>query len=85
MGELWERLADQRALVLARRGTKMSESREHKIRLLAPLKVGDYVFIQNQEGNFPRRWDKRGRVVKLKGYDQYIVKVDGSRRLTRRN
>ena len=32
MGELWETLADQRALALVRRGTKMSESWEHKTR-----------------------------------------------------
>ena len=43
------------------------------------------VFIQNQEGNYPCRWDKRGQVIEVKGYDQYIIKVDGSRRLTRRN
>ena len=59
MGELWERLADQRALALANRSTKMSESWEQKTRLLVPLKVGDHVFIQNQEGNHSRRWDKR--------------------------
>ena len=32
-------LADQRAIALAGRATKMSESWEHKTRLLAPLKV----------------------------------------------
>ena len=63
----------------------MSVSWSMRTRLLAPLKVGDSVFIQNQEGNYPRRWDKRGQVVEVKGYDQYIVRVDGSRRLTRRN
>merc|ERR1711888_247692 len=49
------------------------------------LKVGDSVLIKNQEGNYPRRWDKRGQVVEVKSYDQYIIRVDGSRRLTRRN
>ena len=63
----------------------MTDSWTMRTRPLAPLKVGDSVFIQNQEGNYPRRWDKRGQVVKVKGYDQYIVRVDGSRRLTRRS
>ena len=63
----------------------MTDSWTMRTRPLAPLKVGDSVFIQNQEGNYPRRWDKRGQVVEVKGYDQYIVRVDGSRRLTRRN
>ena len=83
--EVWEKLADQRAYALARRGTKMTDSWTMRTRPLAPLKVGDSVFIQNQEGNYPCRWDKRGQVVEVKGYDQYIVRVDGSRRLTRRN
>ena len=56
----------------------MSDAWNMRTRLLAPLKVGDHVFIQNQEGNYLRRWDKRGQVVEVKGYDQYSVRVDGS-------
>ena len=41
--------------------------------------------IQNQTGNHPRRWDRRGRVVRVLGYDQYQVMVSGSRRVTLRN
>ena len=52
---------------------------------LPPLAVGDYVMIQNQTGNHPRRWDRRGRVVRVLGYDQYQVMVSGSRRVTLRN
>ena len=57
---------------------------EH-MRPLPPLKVGDNVMVQNQRGNHPLRWDKRGTVVKCEGFDQYQVMIDGSRRLTRRN
>ena len=52
---------------------------------LQPLRVGDHVLIQNQTGNHPKRWDKRGVVASCEGFDQYVVIVDGSRRLTRRN
>jgi hypothetical protein len=52
---------------------------------LPPLKVGDTVMIQNQSGNHPLRWDKRGTIMKAEGFDQYQVMVDGSRRLTRWN
>ena len=53
MGDVWEKLANQRAQALAGRCTKMNDFWENKTRLLAPLKVGDHVFIQNQEGNYP--------------------------------
>ena len=52
---------------------------------LLPLRVGDHVLIQNQTGNHPKRWDKRGVIASCEGFDQYVVIVDGSRRLTRRN
>ena len=43
------------------------------------------VFIQNQVGHKPRRWDKTGVIVECKDFDQYVVKVDGTGRLTLRN
>ena len=57
---------------------------EHMVRL-QPLKVGDRVFIQNQTGNHPLRWDRTGLVIEVKQFDQYAVKVDGSGRVTLRN
>ena len=39
VGEVWEKLADQRAYALARRGTKMTDSWTTRTRPLAPLKV----------------------------------------------
>ena len=41
--------------------------------------------IQNQRGNDPKRWNKSGKIVEKLDYDQYLVKVDGGGRLTRRN
>ena len=41
--------------------------------------------IQNQIGLHPKRWDKTGSIVEVKQYDQYVVSVDGSRRVTLRN
>ena len=43
------------------------------------------VQIQNQRGNDPRRWNKSGKIVEKLDFDQYLVKVDGGGRLTRRN
>ena len=52
---------------------------------LDPLQLGYKVFVQNQTGNFPKRWDRSGTVMETKGKDQYLVKVSGSGRLTLRN
>ena len=57
---------------------------EHTVRL-QPLKVGDRVFIQNQTGNHPLRWDRTGLVIEVKQMDQYAVRVDGSGRVVLRN
>ena len=52
---------------------------------LRPLSCGDRVFIQNQNGNHLRKWDKVGAVVEVSKYDQYVIKVSGSGCLTTRN
>ena len=54
-------------------------------RNLKPLAIGKYVVLQNQRGNKPLRWDRSGVVVECKPYDQYVVRVHGSNRLTLRN
>ena len=43
------------------------------------------VFIQNQRGHYPRKWDKIGTIVEVLPWDQYVIKVDGSGRITKRN
>ena len=47
--------------------------------------VGDYVIIQYHTGPQPNKWDKTGRVVEVRQFDQYIVRVDSSGRMTLRN
>ena len=82
---MWQELADAREKALAPRSTKQHEKWSTGAKELIPLQVGDNVFIQNQSGNYPLKWDKRGKVVGVKGFDQYEVMVDGSRRITLRN
>ena len=52
---------------------------------LPDLEVGDMVQIQNQRGVDPKRWCKSGKIVEKLDFNQYLVKVDGGGRLTRRN
>ena len=50
-----------------------------------PSQVGDNVFVQNQAVPHPNKWDRSGTVIEYKDNDQYIVKLDGTGRLTLRN
>ena len=66
------------------------ERLDEHARPLIPLHIDDQVLIQNQRGPHPTKWDKSGMIVDAKPYDtfkihQYLVKVDGSGRLTTRN
>ena len=85
MSSMWQELADARERALAPRSTNQKEKWSAGAKELPQLKVGDHVFIQNQSGNYPKKWDRRGTVVENKGFDQYRVMVEGSRRVTLRN
>ena len=85
LSELWRKVADWRELALAPRAAKAHERLQAGTKELQPLDEGDCVLIQNQEGNHPKRWDKRGRVIEVLPNRQYKVMVFGSRRLTLRN
>ena len=84
-GDLWQKAAKAREEALKPRLYKASVNWSMATKDLPPLAVGDNVMIQNQTGNHPRRWDKRGKVVRVMGHDQYQVMVAGSRRVTLRN
>ena len=81
----WRLTAEQREDAHAKRHIKMAEALTAKTKHLLPLAVHDSVSIQDQTGNTPRRWSKTGKIVELLGHDSYLVKVDGSNRVTKRN
>ena len=83
--EEWRLLASERERALAKRATASTENLLPKTKDLGKLSFGQEVRIQNQAGEKPKRWDNTGVVVKCKGFDQYLVKNDGSGRLTLRN
>ena len=56
-----------------------------KSRPLPPLKVGSIVQVQNQRGTKANKWDLSGTVVECQEFDSYLVKMDGSGRITKRN
>lgn len=83
--ETWNELMSHRELALAKRHTREHEKWKEHTRQLPPLQVGDHVFIQNLTGNQPRRWERTGTVVEVRQYHQYVVRVDGTGRVTLRN
>ena len=85
LGNAWKRTAEYREIALTKRHSLARERLSEHTKELAPLEVGDPVYIQNQVGKSPLKWDKSGTIVEVNGFDQYMVKVDGSGRLTRRN
>lgn len=82
---LWRNLWQSREHTLRTRFAKQLESLSLNTKSLPPLSEGDVCRIQNQNGRYPLRWDRTGTVVQCRDHDQYLVKVDGSGRLTLRN
>ena len=82
---LWRDAWAAKEEALRTRMSRTTESLSAHSRPLRPLLVGERVFIQNQRGTNPNKWDKSGTIVEVLEHDQYLVKVDGSGRLTLRN
>ena len=81
----WRQAWAAREEALRTRIARTTESLRAHSRPLRPLTIGERVFLQNQKGASPIKWDRSGTVVEAPGHDQYRVKVDGSGRLTLRN
>ena len=81
----WKELLEHREKAMAQRHVAQHEAWSEHTKKLPSLPVGTKVFIQNQVGNNPRRWERTGKVVEVKDHDQYNVRVDGTGRVTLRN
>ena len=82
---LWRDAWQAKEDALRQRYHRTTESLKEHTRPLPPLNPGDRCYIQNQAGNHPKRWNRSGTVLEVLGYDSYLVKVDGSGRVTQRN
>ena len=81
----WKDTAHWRELALQRRSSKINEKLLEHTKNLVPLQINDTVLVQNQLGNHPKRWDKRGTVIEVLPHRQYKIRMDGSRRISLRN
>ena len=82
---MWRDAWAAKETALRTRFTRSSESLNEHAKPLPPLQVGDKCFIQNQTGKDNKKWHKTGLVVEALQHHQYLVKVDGSGRITKRN
>jgi len=81
----WREAWKEKETALRHRYHRTSESLQEHSRCFPPLSIGDKCYVQNQSGNHPKRWDRSGSVVDVLGNDSYLIKIDGSGRLTQRN
>jgi len=83
----WHEAWSAKEEAIRSRLVRSCEDLEDGSKELPPLREGDSVVIQNQDKSSgrPNKWDRQGKVVASKDNDQYLVKVDGSGRLTLRN
>ena len=80
--ESWRKALDAREEALRHRHMKAHERLSEHTKRLPVLRIGDNVRVQNQTGNFPLKWDKTGIIIEVRQFDQYLVKIDGSGRIT---
>ena len=77
----WIKAAEKREESAAQRNAKLTMRYNANASSLTPLDIGDSVAVQNKQ----KRWDKLGQVVEVLPDRQYLIKVDGSGRVTKRN
>ena len=78
----WVLTLEKREAALAKRHRVRGEELSRGTRVQQPLVVGQTVQVQNQRGPHSNKWDLSGTVVEVAGHDSYVVKMDGSGRVT---
>ena len=74
-----------REKALAKRHSKEKEKWTENTKEMKPLEIADHVYLQNLVGNHPLRWERTGVVLEVKPFNQYVIRLDGSGRVTLRN
>ena len=77
--------ADLREKALAHRHQIRHEQLSQHTRELQPLPQGTTVQVQNQTGPHANKWDISGIIVEVLDHQSYMVKMDGSGRVSKRN
>ena len=78
-------MASKREQSFLKRHFLKAETLETASRKLSELQQQDHVYIQDQSGLSPKAWSKSGTIVECLPHNSYLVRIDGSGHLTRRN
>ena len=78
----WARNLNDRELSMSKQNQIIKQSYDEGAKSLKPLIIGDTVLCQNVR---TKKWDKSGIIVEVKGFRQYLIKMDGSGRVSLRN
>ncbi|MEL6806112.1 MAG: hypothetical protein AAFO91_20320, partial [Bacteroidota bacterium] len=81
----WQEAWSLKEEALRARFVRTSESLNQKARNLPPLTPGDKCFVQNQTGPHSKKWHHTGTIVEAHPHDKYVIRMDGSGRVTCRN
>ena len=81
----WVLTREAREKALARRHQIRGSDWADKTKVLNVLKVGQVVQVQNQRGPHSNKWDLSGVIVEVQEHDAYLVRMDGSGRVSKRN
>ena len=81
----WVLTRDAREEALAVGHQVRGEAWSEKTRPQRPLEMGTVVQVQNQKGPNANKWDLSGVIVEIQPFESYLVKMDGSGRVTKRN
>ena len=83
--EHWVKFAADREACFLKRHYSKSERLDNKKRKLAELLPGNNVYVQDQTGKTPRKRTKSGVILESLPHNSFLVKLDGSGHVTRRN
>ena len=81
----WRLSAELRERALAQRHLVKHDQLSRGSKLLSPLLIGDTVMVQDQSKQKPGKWTKTGTIVEVQDFDSYLIKIDGSNNVTKRN
>ena len=84
VAEPWREMWAAKEIALADRLGKNLESLNEKVKIFPKLEVGQKVRFQDLN-KAKKKWHKSGTIVQVGDHHQYLVRMDGSRRVVLRN
>ena len=85
MRPVWREVWKLKGESIRTRFVKNAEAINYKSRKLRPLYISSRCLLQNYNSNHLCKLDRSGVVMKVLLHDQFVVRIDALRRLTRKN